>query len=99
MQSFQDIHFPTDNRLRLDIGLLPLADPEPAPLPQRFTPPPPTGFPADDRLRDDIGLPLGPMMQDAESGAMLTGIVAAALRSVATAFAATLPARPQVRSR
>jgi len=99
MQSFQEIHFPTDNRLRLDIGLLPLADPQSAPLPQRFEPRPPAGFPADDRLRDDIGLPLGPMIQEKESGATLSGIVAAALRNAAAAFAATLPARPQIRSR
>ena len=99
MQFFQVVHFPTDNRLRLDIGLLPLADPEAAPLPQRFAPPPPPGFPTDDRLRDDIGLPLGPMIQDTGAGATLTGIVATALRNVATAFAATLPARPQIRSR
>jgi len=97
MYSFQDIHFPTDSRLRLDIGMLPLV--EPAPLPQRFAPPPPSGFRADERLRDDIGLPLGSMIQHAESGATLSGIVAAALRNVATAFAATLPARPQTRSR
>lgn len=48
--------FPTDNRLRDDIGLPPLADDPPA-LPQRPTLPPPPYFPADDRLRDDIGLP------------------------------------------
>jgi len=48
--------FPTDNRLRDDIGLPPLAD-DPPPLQQRPTLPPPAYFPADDRLRDDIGLP------------------------------------------
>jgi hypothetical protein len=97
MQFFQDIHFPTDNRLRLDIGLLPLAD-SPR-LPQRLAPSPPSGFPTDDRLRGDIGLPpLGPMIHDTESGTTLSGIVAAALRNVATAFTATL-ARLQIRSR
>jgi len=48
--------FPTDNRLRDDIGLPPLADDAP-PLQRRPTLPPPAHFPADDRLRDDIGLP------------------------------------------
>src|SRR5262249_34753011 len=99
MQFFQDGHFPTDNRLREDIGLSPLADPQPAALLQRFAPPPLAGFPTDDRLRDDIGLPLGPTIQDTESRPTLAGVVAAALRPVATIFTAPLPARPQIRSR
>jgi hypothetical protein len=46
--------FPTDNRLREDIGLLPLASSRPPlQLPVRAA----RYFPADDRLRDDIGLP------------------------------------------
>jgi hypothetical protein len=46
--------FPTDNRLREDIGLLPLADSRPPPqLPVRAA----RYFPTDDRLRDDVGLP------------------------------------------
>ena len=88
MQFFQDIHFPTDNRLRLDIGLLPLADPPS--LPQRFAPSP-SSFPTD----DDIG----PTIQDTESRPTLAGVVAAALRNVAAIFTATLPARPQIHSR
>jgi len=48
--------FPTDNRLRDDIGLPALAD-DRRPLQQRPTLPAPAYFPTDDRLRDDIGLP------------------------------------------
>lgn len=48
--------FPTDNRLRDDIGLPPLADDRPQ-LQQRPPLPAPAYFPTDDRLRDDIGLP------------------------------------------
>jgi hypothetical protein len=49
--------FPTDNRLREDIGLLPLADSRPPlRLPVRAA----RYFPTDDRLRDDVGLaPIG----------------------------------------
>jgi hypothetical protein len=46
--------FPSDNRLREDIGLLPLADSRPPlQLPVRAV----RYFPTDDRLRDDVGLP------------------------------------------
>ena len=48
--------FPTDNWLREDIWLLPLADSQP-PLHQRPTPQRATYFPTDNHLRDDIGLP------------------------------------------
>jgi hypothetical protein len=48
--------FPTDNWLRDDIGLPPLADDRPRPQ-QRLTLLTPTYFPTDDWLRDDIGLP------------------------------------------
>ena len=51
------VPFPTDNRLRDDIGLPPLAEGWPPAPPQRLSAPTPTCFPSDDRLRDDIGLP------------------------------------------
>ena len=53
----QAVPFPTDNRLRDDIGLPPLAEGWPPAPPQRLSAPTPTCFPSDDRLRDDIGLP------------------------------------------
>ena len=46
--------FPTDNRLRDDIGLPPLAAARP---PLMLMPRASAYFPTDDRLRDDIGLP------------------------------------------
>jgi hypothetical protein len=46
--------FPTDNWLRDDIGLPPLANDRPQ---QRLTVQAPAYFPTDDWLRDDIGLP------------------------------------------
>jgi len=52
----QTMPFPTDSRLREDVGLLPLADSQP-PLHQRLTPPRPAYFPTDNHLREDIGLP------------------------------------------
>src|SRR5215470_8619413 len=48
------IPFPTDNRLRDEIGLPPLAALQP---PLMLIPRIPPYFPTDDRLRDDIGLP------------------------------------------
>lgn len=48
------IPFPTDNRLRDDIGLPPLAALQP---PLTLRPRIPAYLPTDDRLRDDIGLP------------------------------------------
>lgn len=48
---YRAVEFPTDNRLRDDVGLPPLTV-EPRPARRR-----PDYFPADDRLRDDIGLP------------------------------------------
>jgi len=55
MKPLQAMPFPTDNRLRDDVGLPPLAALPPPP--PRLTPRPPAYFPADARLRDDIGLP------------------------------------------
>ena len=47
--------FPSDNWIRDDIGLPPLAaDPLPT---RRLKPPAPARFPTDQALRDDIGLP------------------------------------------
>ena len=46
--------FPTDNRLRDDIGLPPLGEPPP---PIQLIPYASAYFPSDDRLRDDVGLP------------------------------------------
>jgi hypothetical protein len=57
--------FPTDSRMRDDIGLPPLADDRP-PLQRRPTLPTPAYFPTDDRLRDDIGLP--PLGQGSDAG-------------------------------
>ena len=46
--------FPTDNRLRDDIGLPPIGEPPP---PLQLIPYASAYFPSDDRLRADIGLP------------------------------------------
>jgi hypothetical protein len=54
MQPDHAMPFPTDNRLRDDIGLPPLAALRP---PLMLIPRTPAYFPTDDRLRDDIGLP------------------------------------------
>jgi hypothetical protein len=107
------MQFPIDNRLREDIGLLPLAEP-PSP-PQRFTPPPPSPyFPTDDRLRDDIGLPpIGDGASDDRAArslcmlihrmeslrAALARIVAAGVDNPLTALTAILQARHHTRSR
>jgi hypothetical protein len=57
--------FPTDNWMRDDIGLLPLAADRP-PLQQRLTLQTPSYFPTDDRMRDDIGLP--PLAEGSDVG-------------------------------
>jgi hypothetical protein len=54
MKPDQAMPFPTDNRLRDDIGLPPLAESRP---PLMLMPRTPAYFPTDDRLREDIGLP------------------------------------------
>jgi hypothetical protein len=71
--------FPTDNRLREDIGLPPLADSRPPlRLPVRAA----RYFPTDDRLRDDVGLaPIGEGL-DVEGTARSTA---------SRTFSATLP--------
>ena len=54
MKFNQTNSFPTDNRLRDDIGLPPIGEPPP---PLQLIPYASVYFPNDDRLRDDIGLP------------------------------------------
>jgi hypothetical protein len=54
MKPDRAIPFPTDNRLRDDVGLPPLAALQPPPM---LMPRASAYFPTDDRLRDDIGLP------------------------------------------
>jgi len=54
MKFNQENPFPTDNRLRDDIGLPPLGELGP---PMQLIPYASAYFPSDDRLRDDIGLP------------------------------------------
>lgn len=113
MQPSQNTPFPTDSRLREDIGLLPLAALRP-PLPQRFTPPPSPHFPIEDRLRDDIGLPpLGEGVHDiaparslwsmiqriASAGATLTNTLVAARNKSMTALATMRQARHHARTR
>ena len=87
--------FPTDNRLRDDIGLPPIGEPPP---PMQLIPYASAYFPSDDRLRDDVGLPpLGtgldvdgatsspprPMARRlALSGAALIGIVDGGVKAV-----------------
>lgn len=90
--------FPTDNRLRDDIGLPPLAALQP---PLMLTPRIPAYFPADDRLRDDIGLPTLSEGCDvagatpSPSGAMARGLalVSAFLGRCRTAAASILTPR------
>jgi hypothetical protein len=48
--------FPTDNRIREDIGL-PLLAADPSIPTRRLTPLASTSFPTDPALRDDVGLP------------------------------------------
>jgi len=87
--------FPTDKRLRDDIGLPPIGEPPP---PLQLIPYASAYFPNDDRLRDDIGLPpLGAALNvDSEtpapapaatpritrSGASLIGVVDGCVKGV-----------------
>ena len=84
--------FPTDNRLRDDIGLPPIGEPSP---PLQLIPYASAYFPSDDRLRDDIGLPpLGAALnvdsatpasappRIARSGASLIGVVDGCVKGV-----------------
>ena len=95
MKFNQENPFPTDNRLRDDIGLPPIGQPPP---PLLLIPYASAYFPSDDRLRDDIGLPpLGAAVEAAGatrpparsmprrlalSGAALVGVVDGGVKAV-----------------
>ena len=89
----QENPFPTDNRLRDDIGLPPIGEPPP---PLQLIPYASAYFPSDDRLRADIGLPpLGTALdvdsatpapaatrRTARSGASLIGAADSCMKAV-----------------
>jgi hypothetical protein len=102
MKSNQAVPLPTDNLLRDDLGLPPLAAPRPL---LELTPRTSGYFPTDDWLRDDIRLPplreefhakgarssTGSIVQRmASSCAVPLGVIAASLERYVTAVAAVL---------